>query len=578
MPEAHFSLYIHLYIPFFDRRKGRGALSMAADVRSRHQSNDIDWRARIAGREPDVSVCRTSSARHRKFILFFVISGILAGCTFDVPVQPPEAQNVSIPDAAIVLPLTVGLYFSDEFRHLKKDAPFYGGPAITYTYEFPIGEASVRRWQEFAGLVFADVGILPALPGAAGEMEIAEWHDRERQRLEQELAEAEQAAALQSSAYIPKVNCTFCCRRRVNGKLRYDCPDPTESSVDLVALKRNELEDLDRERAAGGFRTAYTAANVDLILAPTIEHVSVRVPQGYAWLGNYWVEIIYGVRLYSADGEPIANWRVTGRGTNTDGIDFFGTHRLPSQAMDEAILDAGNAFMAGFAIQPAAAAWLAANLTPVERQQACDTPEDHRVDSSMPSNATTSPAGLAVGMETLASPERQQAVIGATIGNQQILAARLVLRNDAESAWIVRREDLRLQTESGRSIAPLDGRSLILGTDDIVYFEPAMVVDAGTTVSGIAAGLNVLGLIVASIAASERKDLLATLREREYAASCLAPGASAAGIVYFALPPGASRDGLELHISAHAMPGDETMSIGLVLEEMGMPMADEMAE
>ena len=290
--------------------------------------------------------------------------------------------------------------------------------------------------------------------------------------------------------------------------------------------------------------TEPSADDIELILVPTIEHVFVRVLVGYGWIGNYWVEVTYGVKLYSAAGTLIADWRVIGRGTNTHGMDI-GRPRLPTEAMDAAILDAGDSFMTAFAFQPQIAAWLAANPSPDERQQVCRAGVPLSVDGTMPTALVTSSTGLIAGIETIVGAERQQELIGTAIGNPQILAVRLVLRNEGDMPWIVRRQDLRLKIANGREIVALDGKSLILSTDGTVSYNHVMLAgDPGTTMSSVAAGLNVLSLIVADVAAAERKDRLMTIRDREYSGNCLPPEGSTAGIVYFAIPPDTPHENL----------------------------------
>jgi hypothetical protein len=571
--------------------------------------------------------------------------GMLCGCTFDVPVKPSDAQPAAIPEGALVLPLTVGLYLSEEFRNRTTDAEFYGFP-VNNTYVFPIGEASVGRWEEFTTELFLQVGILTSLRGDAAAAETIDRAALDRATMEAELAELQEERAKLEEKCLSAFGtwrawpvCIDYEEYRASDVARLEAelaalstPAPAmvettetveSAETDIIdnnlevtrwvnrySLKQQEIEQhyatlrtalankcrsgleswrtspkcmryegtlaeqadeirealaaLETERAALG-ETEPSAADIELILVPTIEHVSVRVPVGYGWIGNYWVEVTYGIKLYSAAGTLIADWRVIGRGTNTHGMDI-GRPRLPTEAMDAAILDAGDSFMTAFAFQPQIAAWLAANLSPDVRQQTCRAGAALPVDGTMPPTSATSPTGLVAGIETIVGAERQQELIGTAIENPQILAVRLVLRNDGDRSWIVRRQDLRLKMANGRELAALDGTSLILSTDGTVSYNHVMLAgDPGTTMSSVAAGLNVLGLIVAGIAASERKDLLMTIRDREYSGSCLPPAGSTAGIVYFAIPPDTPRENLELIVSAHDLTGDGTTNIGLAV-------------
>ncbi len=89
------------------------------------------------------------------------------------------------------------------------------------------------------------------------------------------------------------------------------------------------------------------------VLIPTIEAIAFNFN---GW--RYTAEITYHIQFFSANGQPVASWKVNGTGVRKVGFDYFG-HATPlGQVTEFAMQDAATFFMIRFGEDAAVKKWL----------------------------------------------------------------------------------------------------------------------------------------------------------------------------------------------------------------------------
>ena len=103
---------------------------------------------------------------------------------------------------------------------------------------------------------------------------------------------------------------------------------------------------------------ARPAADVDAVLIPEIEQLTMTDPSLYGWAGTWRTELVYRFHLVDPAGQPIANWTVEGVGSK-GGVDWVGP-KIPGEAFAAALEEAGRNFVNRFSHVPEVSRWLSA--------------------------------------------------------------------------------------------------------------------------------------------------------------------------------------------------------------------------
>jgi hypothetical protein len=107
-------------------------------------------------------------------------------------------------------------------------------------------------------------------------------------------------------------------------------------------------------------RPPVTRNDLDAVIEPRIEKVLIRNPGYLGWAGTHGAEISYLFILYALDGGILATWTVDGRGKSENTIDWtgFAGSDNAAEAVQNAMKDAGQKFLATFETQPEIRHWL----------------------------------------------------------------------------------------------------------------------------------------------------------------------------------------------------------------------------
>ena len=107
------------------------------------------------------------------------------------------------------------------------------------------------------------------------------------------------------------------------------------------------------------------SAAVDAVLMPSLEHMELALPEETPFdFYEAWVR--YKMHLLDRDGNPIAEWTVTGYGKVTDRDMFSSREDSLNAAINAALRDAGGQFALGFRQQQAVRNWLCNNTAASE--------------------------------------------------------------------------------------------------------------------------------------------------------------------------------------------------------------------
>ena len=127
-----------------------------------------------------------------------------------------------------------------------------------------------------------------------------------------------------------------------------------ESGSSHVALFEQLLTSMFEETTEVAGTSA--GATVDAVLAPSIAEMQFALPaETKTEFYEAWVK--YNMALYNRDGNPIANWSVTGYGKSS--TEFMKSRdKGLNAAVNQALRDAGAKFALGFSRVEAVGAWL----------------------------------------------------------------------------------------------------------------------------------------------------------------------------------------------------------------------------
>ena len=283
--------------------------------------------------------------------------------------------------------------------------------------------------------------------------------------------------------------------------------------------------------------------NLDAIIAPEIKEFAYYSRRAGGW--HYWAKITYGFTVYSAGGDRIAEWEVSGSGTSRyEG--GFNEKDCWAQAAERAMADAVEQFRSGFAVIPEAIRWV----------------------RNLPVDSSLIDIDIRADQQSMDSQERKliyflKDIVEVTVARNPDVTLQLTERSNqlaAEGLWMlavdVRNQssdevcllasDIRLQTAAEAAVGPIPANffSALAVTDHVRLPSVATGTQWGATANLLFALANASALVDESAQRVELADKLTP----ELQNSRLGKGGSASGGLFFAGPPTRHHENTELMV------------------------------